>query len=160
MTVDKHQAVIDYLINCPNILNSPLYFNFINAKDNTNQFITVSNDKYTNTNYIDGSVGKIYTFTIATFKSTADIAVVKLPDYPNENMSDMTDIQELIDWVKEQNELQNFPDFGEDCIVESILPTTDEPTFDGIDEQTEPNLAVYSTTIQIEYIDISKRLWR
>ena len=34
---DKHQAVIDYLINCPNILNSPLYFNFINAEDNTNQ---------------------------------------------------------------------------------------------------------------------------
>ena len=158
--VDKHQAVIEYLINCPNILNSPLYFNFINAEDNTNQFLTVSNDRYTNTHYIDGSVGKIYTFTITTFKSTADIAVVKLPDYPNENISDMTDIQGLIEWIKEQNELQNFPNFGEDCIIESILPTTDEPTFDGIDEQTEPNLAVYSTTIQIEYIDISKRLWR
>ena len=72
----------------------------------------------------------------------------------------MTDIQGLIEWIKEQNELQNFPNFGEDYIIESILPTTDEPTFDGIDEQTEPNLAVYSITIQIEYIDISKRLWR
>ena len=75
-------------------------------------------------------------------------------------MADLSAIQTLIDWVKEQNENLNFPDFGEDCIVESIMPTTDEPTFDGIDEQTEPNLAVYSTTIQIEYIDISKRLWR
>jgi len=157
---DKHQAVIDYLINCPNILNSPLYFNFINAEDNTNQFLTKSNDKYTNTKYIDGSVGKLYTFTIITFKSVNDIAIVKLPDYPNENVSDMTDIQGLIEWINEQDELRNFPNFGEDCIVEAISTTTDEPTFDGIDEQTEPNLAVYSITIQIEYIDISKRLWR
>jgi len=160
MATDKHQAVIDYLLNCPNILNSPLYFNFINVEDDTNQFLTVSNDNYTNVHYIDGSIGKRYTFTITTFKSVNDIAVVKLPDYPNENMADLSAIQTLIDWVKEQNENLNFPDFGEDCIVESIMPTTDEPTFDGIDEQTEPNLAVYSTTIQVEYIDISKRLWR
>ena len=160
MATDKHQAVIDYLLNCPNILNSPLYFNFINVEDDTNQFLTVSNDNYTNVHYIDGSIRKRYTFTITTFKSVNDIAVVKLPNYPNENMADLSAIQTLIDWVKEQNENLNFPDFGEDCIVESIMPTTDEPTFDGIDEQTEPNLAVYSTTIQIEYIDISKRLWR
>jgi len=158
--VDKHQAVIDYLINCPNILNSPLYFNFINAQDDSNQFLTKSNDKYTNTHYIDGSVGKLYTFTIMTFKSVNSIAVVKLPDYPNENMSDLTDIQGLIDWINEQDELRNFPDFGEDCIVETISTTTDEPSFDGIDEETEPNLAVYSITIEIAYIDISKRLWR
>ena len=89
-----------------------------------------------------------------------NIAVVKLPDYPNENMSDLTDIQGLIDWINEQDELRNFPDFGEDCIVETISTTTDEPSFDGIDEETEPNLAVYSITIEIAYIDISKRLWR
>jgi hypothetical protein len=158
--VDKHQAVIDYIINCPNIRNSPLYFNFINAQDDTNQFVTNSNDRYTNTRYIDGSIGKLYTFTIITFKSINDNAVVKLPDYPNENILDLTDIQALINWIIEQDELQNFPDFGEDCIVESIATTTDEPSFDGIDEQTEPNLAVYSVTIEISYIDISKRLWR
>lgn len=158
--IDKNQAVIDYLITCPSILNSPLYFNFINAKDSTNQFLTVSNDDYTSTKYIDGSVKRIYTFTILTFKSTAEIAVVKLSGYPNENLSDMSDIQALIDWIKEQDELQNFPNFGENCIVESIKPTTNEPNFDGIDEQVTPPLAVYSTSIQIEYLDISKQLWR
>jgi len=158
--VDKHQAVIDYLINCPNILNSPLYFNFINAQDDSNQFLTKSNDKYTNTHYIDGSVGKLYTFTIMTFKSVNSIAVVKLPDYPNENMSDLTDIQGLIDWINEQDELRNFPDFGEDCIVESIITTSNEPKFKGIDEQVTPPLAVYETSIQITYIDTSKKIWR
>ena len=160
MAINKNQAVIDYLITCPTILNSPLYFNFINAKNDTNQLLTVSNDQYTNVSYIDGSVKRIYTFTILTFKSAADIAVVKASGYPNENLSDMHDIQALIDWIKEQEELHNYPDFGEDCIVESITPTTDEPNFDGIDEQVSPPLAVYSTSIQIEYLDMSKKIWR
>lgn len=80
--------------------------------------------------------------------------------YPNENISDMSDIQTLIDWVKEQNDLYNYPDFGEDCIVDSIMPTTDNPNFDGIDEQISPPLAVYSMSIEIRYLDNSKKIWR
>ena len=120
MAVNKHQAVIDYIITCPTILNSPLYFNFINAEDNTNQFLTKSNDKYTNTKYIDGSVGKLYTFTIITFKSVNDIAIVKLPDYPNENVSDMAEVQALIDWIAAQDTARNYPNFGDDCEDELI----------------------------------------
>lgn len=160
MVNNKHQAVIDYLVTCPTIQDSPLYFNFINAQDGTNQFLTVSNDEYTSTKYIDGSVQKIYTFTILTFKSVNDIEIVQIPGYKNENLSDMEDVQALIDWIQEQEEIHNYPDFGENCIVESIKTTTEEPNFDGIDEQVEPNLAVYSTSIQISYLDISKQLWR
>lgn len=158
--IDKNQAVVDYLIQCPQILNSPLYFNFINAKDDSNQFLTVSSDRYSNTTFIDGSVEKIYTFTIITYKSAADIAVVKVGGVSNENILDMSDIQALIDWVKEQDDIHNYPNFGEDCIIDSIKPTTDNPNFDGIDEQISPPLAVYSTSFEIRYIDISKKLWR
>lgn len=160
MVNNKHQAVIDYLVTCPAIQDSPLFFNFINAQDGTNQFLTVSNDEYTSTKYIDGSVQKIYTFTILTFKSVNDIEIVQIPGYQNENVSDMEDVQALINWIQEQEEIHNYPDFGENCIVESIKTTTEEPNFDGIDEQVEPNLAVYSTSIQISYLDISKQLWR
>ena len=160
MSVDKNQAVIDYLIQCPQILNSPLYFNFINAKNDSNQFVTLTNDQFANTPYIDGSVMKIYTFTIITYKSAADLAVVKMEGYPNENVSDMSDIQALIDWVKEQQELHNYPNFGETCIIDDIYPTTDNPSFDGIDDQVTPPLAVYSTSIQIRYLDMSRKLWR
>ena len=83
-----------------------------------------------------------------------------MPGYENENLSDMSDIQKLIEWIAEQNELRNFPDFGEDCIIDSISTTTEEPKFEGIDEQISPPLAVYSTSIQIRYIDMSKKLWR
>jgi len=158
--VDKNQAVIDYLITCPQILNSPLYFNFINAKNDTNQFLTSSRDAYTNIKYVDGSVLKVYTFTIITFKSAADIAVPKLIGYENENVSDMATIQSLIDWIHEQEELRNYPNFGEQCEIDEILTTSDSPNFDGIDEQVSPPLAVYSVSIQIKYIDRSKMIWR
>lgn len=158
--VDKNQAVINYLIQCPAILNSPLYFNFINAKDGGNQFVTETTDRYANRSFIDGSVLRIYTFTIISFKSAADIPVVKLEGYENENLSDMRDIQALIDWIQEQEELKNYPNFGENYVVEKISTTTDSPEFSGIDEQESPPLAVYSTSIQIEYIDKSKVIWR
>ena len=158
--VDKNQAVIDYLITCPAILNSPLYFNFINAKNDTNQFLTSSSDMYTTRRYIDGSANKIYTFSIITFKSATDIAVPKAGGYENENVSDMATIQHLIDWIKQQEDLKNYPNFGEDCEIDEILTTTDNPRFDGVDNQVSPPLAVYSVTIQIRYIDKSKMIWR
>lgn len=158
--VDKNQAVIDYLITCPAILNSPLYFNFINAKNNTNQFLTSSSDMYTTRRYIDGSANKIYTFSIITFKSATDIAVPKVGRYENENVSDMATIQHLIDWIKKQEDLKNYPNFGEDCEIDEILTTTDNPKFEGVDNQVSPPLAVYSITIQIRYIDKSKMIWR
>lgn len=160
MRVDKNQAVIDYLITCPTIQNSPLYFNFINAKNNTNQFLTVANDLYTNRNYVDGSVGRRYDFTIITFKSAADIAVPKAVGLENENVSDMATIQSLIDWIREQQDLRNYPNFGDSCEIDEILTTSDTPNFDGINEQVSPPLAVYSVTIQIKYIDKSKVIWR
>lgn len=159
-SVDKNQAVIDYIIQCPNIRNSPLYFNFINAEDGNNQFVTKSSDIYTNRRYVDGSVLKIYSFTLITFKSVTDLAIVKAEGYPNENVSDMSDIQTLMDWITEQADLENYPDFGEDCIIESIQVMSDNPNFDGINDEVSPPLAVYSMTIEITYLDISKRLWR
>lgn len=158
--VDKNQAFIEYILQCPTIQDSPLYFNFINAEDANNQIITQSNEKYLNTGYIDGSILKLYTFTIITYKSVADIAVVNLPGYQNENVSDMSDIQALMDWINAQEDLQNYPDFGEDCIMDSIQTTADTPSFDGIDDEVSPPLAVYSMTIEIRYLDVSKKMWR
>lgn len=160
MNVDKNQAVINYLIQCPTIQNSPLYFNFINAEDDANQFVTLSNERYASKPFIDGTVMKVYSFTIILYKSTADIAVVKVDGYPNENISDMSDIQALIDWISEQRELHNYPNFGNTCIIDDINTTTDNPNFDGVDDQVSPPLAVYSVTIEITYLDVSKKLWR
>lgn len=157
--IDKNQRVVNYLIQCPGILNSPLFFNFINAKTDTTQIVTQATERYASRRYIDGSVMKIYSFSIIIFKSVADTAVVKLDGYPNENIDDMSDIQALIDWITEQDKLHNYPDFGEDCQVDSVSTTTDTPNFDGINDQVSPPLATYSVTIEIQYLDNSEKIW-
>lgn len=159
-SVDKNQAVINYLLQCPTIQNSPLYFNFINAEDDTNQFVTQTSERYVSKRYVDGSIMKAYSFTIILHKSAADIAVVKIEGYPNENISDMASIQALIDWIAEQQELHNYPNFGEECLVDDIYTLSDNPSFDGIDDQVSPPLAIYSVTIEIQYLDVSKKIWR
>jgi len=158
--IDKNQAIIDFLLQCPDIANSELYFNFINAEDDNKQIITESNDKFSNRSYIDGSVLKQYTFTLIDFKSITDSALVLIQDYPNENVVDVSDVQTLINWINEQNKLQNFPDFGEDCEIQSIETTSENPNFEGINTEVTPILAMYSISIKIEYIDNSAKLWR
>ena len=158
--VDKNQAVINYILQCPTIQNSPLYFNFINAEDDTNQFLTQSSERYASKRFVDGSVMKIYSFTIILYKSTADIAVVKIEGYPNENITDMQSIQALIDWIADQQELHNYPNFGNECLIDDIYTTTENPRFDGVDDEVSPPLAIYSITIEIPYLDVSKKVWR
>lgn len=158
--IDKNQAVIDFLLQCTDIANSELYFNFINAQDDNKQIITESNEKFSNRTYIDGSVLKQYTFTLIDFKSITDSALVLIQNYQNENVVDVSDVQALINWVNNQNKLRNFPDFGEDCEIQSIETTSENPNFEGVNTEVTPILAMYSISIRIEYIDNSEKLWR
>lgn len=158
--MDKNQAMIDYLSTCPSIRDNPLFFNFINAKEDNKQLITVANDKIINKTYVDGSVLKRYTLTIIDFKSIAYQAIVKAPGFVNENVEEMFNVQEIMDWVNEQDKLKNFPDFGEDCIVDSIKTATDNPNLNGIDSSVSPAQAKYSFSIQVEYLDNTDVLWR
>lgn len=160
MLVDKNQAIIDFLITCPQIRDNPLFFNAINAKDNDKQIITQSNDTALNTKYIDGSVLKKFTFTIIDFRSVIYQPLPKVEGYTSENVEEMFDVQGIIDWVNDQADLQNYPDFGTDCIIDSMITTSDNPNLNGIDTQVTPALAKYSMSIQIQYLDMSKAIWK
>lgn len=157
--MDKEKAVIDFLLGCDQIRDNPLFFNFLNAKDNNKQFMTVANDKVVNQSFIDGSVMKRFTFTIIDYRTVAYQAVVKQAGYPNENLEEYLDIQSMLDWVDQQVDIHNYPNFGTDCIVEDMRTLTDQPSLNGVDSNTSPALAKYSISIQIDYLDISKRIW-
>lgn len=157
--MDKEKAVIDFLLGCDQIRDNPLFFNFLNAKDNNKQFMTVANDKVVNQSFIDGSVMKRFTFTIIDYRTVAYQAVVKQAGYPNENLEEYLDIQSMLDWVDQQANNHNYPNFGTDCIVEDMRTLTDQPSLNGVDSNTSPALAKYSISIQIDYLDISKRIW-
>ena len=160
MAVDKNESIITYLLGCPVIADNPLFFNFINAKDNNNQIITSGNDTALQVKYVDGSILKEYIFTIVLFKSVSQNAVVKAEGYPDENVTDLADIKSLIDWINEQDSIYNYPDFGEDCRVDSIETLTSIPVLEAVDTSMQPALGRYSIAIRIPYLDTSKVLWK
>lgn len=157
--MDKYQAVIDFLIQCPVIAANPLFFNFLNAKDDNKQIITQANETSLNKKFIDGSVMKRFTFTIIDFRSVIYQPIPKVEGYVNENVEEIIDVQSIIDWVNQQAELENYPNFGEGCEVDSMQTTSDNPNLNGVDTQVTPALAKYSISIQIDYIDKSKAIW-
>ena len=157
--VDKNTAMIEYLQQCPAVRDNPTYFNFAEGEDNTKQLVVLGNDKAVVKPYVDGSVLRKYTLTIIDYRSVVYQALVNMAGYPNENVEELQDVQSLIDWVEEQNELRNFPDFGEDCVVDEIVSLSDAPKLNGVDHSTTPNLAKYSISIQVTYLDKTKMIW-
>ncbi len=154
--VDKNQAIIDFISNCPAIAENPLFFNFLNAQSDNKQIITQSNDISTNRKYIDGSILKQFTFTLIDFRSIAYQPIPKVEGYVSENVEEMFDVQGILDWVNEQAESEHYPDFGEDCLIDEMITTSNNPNLDGVDTGVNPALAKYSITITISYLDRSK----
>ncbi len=159
--MDKTNAIVKFLLDCPQIKTNPLFFNFAEAQDNNKQIVTAENDKAVNRAYVDGSILKRYTFTIIDYRSVIYQAVVNVnnTEYPNENVEEFIDVKGIIDWITEQSELQNYPDFGEDCIIDDMRALSDNPNLNGIDTSVKPALAKYSVSIQIDYLDTSKAIW-
>lgn len=157
--VDKNQAVIDFLLTCPAIQESPLFFNFTEAESESKQIVTEGNDTRLNRTYLNGDILKRYTFTIIDYRSVAYQALINIQGYTNENVEEMLDCQGIIDWVNEQEDIRNYPNFGDSCDVEEIKALTLNPRLNGVQNSGSLNLAKYSIAIQIDYIDKSKRIW-
>ena len=137
-----------------------MFFNFLNAEDTSKQIITQANSKVLNQRFIDGSVMRRYTFTIVDFRSVAYQPVPKVEGYVSENVEELLDVQGIMDWVNEQAKLRNFPDFGEDCIIDNMETITENPNLNGIDTQVTPALAKYSMSIRIDFLDKSNAFWK
>lgn len=157
--VDKNQAIIDFLLNCPQLQENPLFFNAIDAQDNDKQLVTQSDDKMLNKRYVDGSVMRRFTFSIIDYRSMIYQPVPKVEGYTSENVEELFDVQSIMDWINEQADSNIFPNFGEDCQVDSMKTTSDTPNLNGVDTSISPALAKYSMSIQIDYLDTSKAVW-
>lgn len=156
--MDKNKAVVEFLTTYEGIATSPIFLNFINAQNNDIQILTKDNEVMLNRKFIDGSVMKQYTFSIVVTKSITSLAMVK-EGVISENIDDLADMQAFMDWVNEQGENQNYPNFGESCVIEEMHTTAENPSIDGITSEPSPALALYSMEIRIVYIDYSKVVW-
>nr|DAG72223.1 MAG TPA: Minor capsid protein from bacteriophage [Caudoviricetes sp.] len=159
MAVDKNQALVDYLITCPQIFQKPLYFNLADPVDGIAQFVTMSNDRATQTPFIDGAVAKLYSLTIICFVSITNKPIIKIEGVDNENIIDYSEIQDLIQWITEQNKAKVFPNFGDKCIVDEVYTTSEQPRLDAIDNSMKPALAKYSFTVNVRYTDKTDVIW-
>ena len=159
MSIDKNKAIIEYLSSCPIIANNKLFFNFAEEGNNSNQILISGDDVALNKPFIDGSVMKRYTFTLFIYKAISYNPVVKAPGYPDENVGDLSDVQALLDWIVQQNEQLLFPNFGDECIIESVEPQTNKPVLNGVSVDAQPPLAQYSIIVRITYLDKSKMIW-
>lgn len=157
--MDKNIAMIKFLLDCPTIQENPLFFNFANEEDGNNHFITEKDTK--KRSYIDGSVQKQYTFSIASYSSITHNAVVKEDDdiLMNENIENMAKVQAILDWINERADAQDYPDFGEGYVVESMETLTTDPDIDGIDTSVNPPIARYSVGVRLTYLDKTKMIW-
>ena len=155
--MDKNAAVTTFLQTYTPINNNPLFFNFGDIENDAYQVNVSYNDTSLNKKYIDGSELRRYTIYIDSFKSVSTTPVIT--GYSAENLEDMKEVQDLLDWIIEQADNNNYPDFGEDCTIDSMTTLTTEPQLIGIDSTLNPPIAIYRITIRIDYIDYTKRLW-
>ena len=156
--MDKTKAVLNFITTYDGIETSPIFVNFINAKNDDIQLLTSENETVLNRKFIDGSVMKQYTFTIVVTKSITSLAIAK-DGLLSENIDDLADMQKFMDWINEQGYNRNFPDFGENCTIEEMHTTAENPSITGINTEANPALALYNIEIRIDYIDYSKVIW-
>lgn len=163
--MDKNKAVINFLLSCDYVRNSPLFYTLGQVEADNKQVVTLANDVSVNTPYIDGSVKKRYTFTLIDYQTVTPNAVItREVDNTNvpvsENLDNAFKVQQVADWVTEQSDLRRYPDFGSDCVIDDMVVVTDQPNLNGVDRAVTPVLAKYSISIRIDYIDYSKAIWK
>lgn len=108
--MNKHEAMFNYISQYKAF---PLTFNYSEEANGNTSLITVYSDSEIK-RYLSGSQ-KEYIFAIKQTKPYHAGAAV-----PSGNTQAMYDVQRFMDWIDEQQQLRNYPDFGEDCKVQSI----------------------------------------
>lgn len=143
----KHDAVKKYFESKIQELTSDvLHFN--HSPESANSFGLITNyAEQVIKKFINGDARKAYGFTIEVIKeySTYDDDL---------NLECMNFVQGFMDWLDGQNEKKEYPDFGENCEVETIEILQNMPNFAGVNP--EAGLARYMVQGRILYIERDK----
>lgn len=110
--MDKNKAVFEWIKGCP--VFERLYFNFGTADVGTSTFIPIPTDRTVKKDIFDNEI-KQYDFAVSSFNFVDDATFDGA-----ENIEGMALLQQLTEWIEQQNIEKNFPDFGEKCFVEKI----------------------------------------
>lgn len=139
----KHDAMKTYFEpKIIELVNDVLHFNFSDEATDNIAFLTNYSDKVIK-NYVRAAQ-KEYGFTILITKeystSTDDL-----------NLEAMNFAQRFMDWIEEQNRLENYPDFGSDCEVLKMENLQNMPNLAGVNQ--EEGLARYMLQCRVIYME-------
>ena len=120
--MNRYEKVMELIKQCP-LVGNDTYFNFIDETNNDGN-TTLATVPYGQLirKYVDGEKLRKMQFEIRQIRPLAQYSNT------NANMEEMQKVKEFLDWINEQGRIKNYPDFGENCIIQFL------GTPDGVDE--------------------------
>lgn len=144
---------IEWLLKSDYIKSNKLFLNAVEAQDNNIQIVTQQIPENQVQKYINGAKAYPIIFYINNYKSVSYNQLVKSMIGGNENVTDLLDVQEIINFVSEMNKKQIFPAFGESVSVERIYCQNTTPSTPAIDGSASPALAKFTIPIVCEVFE-------
>ena len=140
--MSKHDAVKAYFEpKIEELAGSMLNFNFSPESPDKISLITNYSDKVRKS-YITGDKEKEYGFSIIIVKPYSS-------DEDDLNIEAMNFAQAFMDWLDEQNDKGEYPDFGEKCTIEKMENLQNMPNLSGVNY--EAGLARHMIQARIIY---------
>lgn len=140
----KHEAMKAYFEPVVNELaNTVLNFNFSPDSPDRIGFFTEYADKVVK-KYIRVGAEKEYGFTILVTKSYST-------NCDDTNIEAMNFVQGLMDWLDDQNQKKDFPDFGDRCQIRKIENLQNMPNL--AEANPEEGIARYMFQCRVIYFE-------
>lgn len=155
--MDYVTPFLKWLLNSDYIRGNKLFLNAAEAKDNNIQIVTQQITRSQDREYVDGSVLHRIVFTVFDFKSISFNQLVKTMVENAENVVDLLEAGQIIDYVEQRNKEKDFPDFGKDFEVQRIYSEYGSPSTPSVDGTAQ--LAKYSIPIVCEVLDLRECLF-
>ena len=142
--MSKHDAVKAYFVSkVKELAGSMLNFNFSPESPNSISLLTNYSDKVRK-KYITGDALKEYGFSIIIVKEYSS-------ESDDLNLEAMNFAQTFMEWLEDQNEKKEYPDFGENCTIEKMENLQNMPNLSGVNY--EAGLARYMIQVRIIYTE-------
>lgn len=144
---------IEWLLQSDYIKNNKLFLNAIEAQDNNVQIVTQQIADNQVKEYVDGSKKYPITFFINNYKSVSYNQLVKSMIEGNENVAELLDVQKIIEFVKDMEKQDNYPQFADNITVEKVYCKYNTPSTPAVDSSFTPALAKFTIPIVCEVFE-------
>lgn len=150
--MDYITPLIKWLLTCPYVRKNKVFANALQAQKDNIEIVTQQISRSQDKCYIDGSVLHRIVFTVFDYKCISFNQLVKTMVDKNENVANLLETRQLIDWIATQRKSGNYPDFGTNCIVQDVYTEYSSPSTPSVDNSATPAIARYSLPIICEVL--------